>query len=261
MPMQQQDGPQQHDLRPEVAGRLVRGAGIRPGERVLDAGAGRGRISAALLAAGARVTALELDPERVAELHGAFAAEIADGRLEVIPGDLRRWHAGFRGPWRVVANPPFNLTAELLRRWLLDPEPPHELDLILQRETAQKLTGREGSHTRTSALVACAGRADVAAFLRRDATDPPSRVDMAAWRFRRHDDARSEMLVEVDALLARVFAGPHTVADALRGIASAVQLRRQAAEFGWDPQAHPRTIAPRAWPPLARLLAMCGKLR
>lgn len=256
-----QDGLQQHDLRPEVAGRLVRGAGIRADERVLDAGAGRGAITAALLDAGAKVTALEFDAERVVALHGRFAEAISAGRLEVVRADLRRFHPSFRGDWRVVANPPFNLTAEMIRRWLLDADAPVALDLVLQRETAQKLTGRDGSHTRTSALVACAGRADLAAFLRREATDPPSRVDLAAWRFRRAAESRSDDLVLVDLLLTRAFAGPHTVADALRGMATAIQLRRQGAEKGWDPQAHPRTIPPLAWVPLARLLASCGKLR
>lgn len=259
MPMSQ-DGPQQHDLQPEVAARLVRGAGIRPHERVLDAGAGRGAITAALLDAGAMVTALEFDQGRVDSLHSRFAEAISSGRLEVVRADLRRFHPSFRGDWRVVANPPFNLTAEMVHRWLVDADAPIELDLVLQRETAQKLTGRDGSHTRTSALVACAGRADVAAFLRREATTPPSRVDLAVWRFRRAHETQIEDMRLVEQLLERAFAGPHTVADALRGLATAIQLRRQGTEKGWDPQAHPRTIPPLAWVPLARLLATCGKL-
>lgn len=240
--------------------RLVRGAGIRPGERILDAGAGRGAITGALLDAGARVTAVEADRERVAVLHRDFAAAIAAGALEVVPADLRRWHPAFHGPWRVVANPPFNLTAELVGGWLLDADPPGGLDLVLQRETAEKLTGREGCHTRSSAVIRLAGIATVAAFLRRDATDPPSRVDLAAWRFRRDGAIRPDDLALVDRLLARAFAGPRTVTDALRGVATAVQLRRQGAEQGWDPQAHPRMVPAHAWLPLAKLLAMCGKI-
>lgn len=256
----QSDGPQQHDLRPDVAMRLVRGAGIRPDERILDAGAGRGAIVRHLLSAGARVVAVEADRQRVAGLHRDFAADIAAGRLEVVPADLRRWHPAFHGAWRVVANPPFNLTAELVRRWLLDPEPPTGLDLVLQRETAEKLTGRDRAHTRSSALIRLAGKADVAAFLRREATDPPSRVDMAAWRFRRDGAIAAADLELVDRLLERAFAGPRTVAEALRGVATAVQLRRQGGEQGWDPQGHPREVPPHAWLPLARLLAMCGKI-
>lgn len=256
----QQDGPQQHDLRADVAMRLVRGAGVQRDERILDAGAGQGAITRELLAAGAQVTAVEADRRRVAGLQRDFATAITAGALTVVPGDLRRWHPRFSGPWRVVANPPFNLTAELVRRWLLDPDPPGGLDLILQRETAEKLTGRERSHSRSSALIRLAGMASVAAFLRRDATEPASRVDLAAWRFRRDGAIRSADLVVVDRLLEIAFAGPRTVSEALRGVATAIQVRRQAQEQGWDPRAHPREVPPQAWLPLARLLAACGKL-
>lgn len=246
------DGPQQHDLAPAVAERFVSGARVRPGEQVLDAGAGLGAIAAALLAAGAAVTCVEADPQRLAALRARF-----QDRCAVVAGDLRRWRPRFTGPWRVVANPPFHLTAELVRGWVLGAAPPHALDLILQREAAEKLCA---PGTRSGALLACAGQATFVARLDRAATSPPSRVDLAVWRFRRDAAAAPADLAILDRLLERAFAGPRTVAEALRGVASAVQLRRQGAEHGWNPQAHPRTVPPRAWLPLARLLAMCGKV-
>src|SRR5262245_18815437 len=44
-----------------VAAELVRRAGVRPGDLVLDLGAGSGAITAPLAAAGARVLAIERD--------------------------------------------------------------------------------------------------------------------------------------------------------------------------------------------------------
>jgi 23S rRNA (adenine-N6)-dimethyltransferase len=246
------EGPQQHDLDPAVAARFVAGCRIRRGEDVLDAGAGTGAITAELLAAGARVACIERDAARVAELRRRFAE-----RASVIQADLARVDPGFAGPWRVVANPPFNLTATLVAAWILGARPPHAVDLILQRETAEKLCA---GGTRSGALLACAGAATFVARLPREATSPPSRVDLAVWRFRRDADASPARLRAVDALLARAFAGPRTVAEALRGVASAVQMRRQGAEHAWDPASHPRLVPPRAWLPLADLLAMCGKL-
>lgn len=247
------EGPQQHDLDPAIAARFVSGARVKPGERVLDAGAGHGAITAELLSVGAHVTCAEFAPDRLAGLRRRFA----DASCDIVAADLRSWSPGFVGPWRVVANPPFHLTAELVRRWVLGDRPPHALDLVLQRETAEKLSAPD---TRSGALLACAGEATFVARLPREATTPHSRVDLAVWRFRRDRDAAPRDLAAVDALLARAFAGPHTVAEALRGVASAVQLKRQGAEQGWNPQAHPREVPPRAWLPLARLLAMCGKL-
>jgi 23S rRNA (adenine-N6)-dimethyltransferase len=246
-------GPQQHDLDPVVAARFVSGTRVRAGETVLDAGAGLGAITAELVAAGCQVTAAERDPQRLAELRRRFSGM----PVTVVDADLRSWDPGFVGPWRVVANPPFQLTAGLVRLWILGDRPPHSLDLVLQRETAEKLSA---PGTRSGALLACAGQATFVARLDRAATSPPSRVDLAVWRFRRAPAADPAGLRAVDALLVRAFAGPRTVTEALRGIASAVQLRRQGAEHGWNPQGHPREVPPQAWLPLARLLAMCGKL-
>jgi SAM-dependent methyltransferase len=48
-----------------AASALVEAAGVRPGDRVLDAGAGDGNLALAAAAAGARVTAVDLSPRQV----------------------------------------------------------------------------------------------------------------------------------------------------------------------------------------------------
>jgi SAM-dependent methyltransferase len=48
-----------------AAAALVAAAGVRPGDRVLDAGAGDGNLALAAAAAGARVTAVDLSPRQV----------------------------------------------------------------------------------------------------------------------------------------------------------------------------------------------------
>lgn len=68
-------------------------AGLRPGARVLDAGCGTGADTGALLAAGARVTALDAAPAFIARL-----AERVPG-AEAVVGDLR---APPRGPWDLI---------------------------------------------------------------------------------------------------------------------------------------------------------------
>jgi SAM-dependent methyltransferase len=73
--------------RPDYAGAAVRWAlEAVPGRRVLDLGAGTGKLTAGLLATGAEVTAVESDPEMLAELRWALpdVRALADG-AESIP--------------------------------------------------------------------------------------------------------------------------------------------------------------------------------
>ncbi|MFL6074297.1 MAG: rRNA adenine N-6-methyltransferase family protein [Mycobacteriales bacterium] len=120
--------PGAHFLAGREAAELVRRAGVRPGDLVVDLGAGYGAVTAPLLVAGARVLAVERDPDRVARLRRRFAG--APG-LRVVQADLRAVQLP-RTPYRVVANVPFALVPDVCRR-LLDPQAgwPDGADLLV----------------------------------------------------------------------------------------------------------------------------------
>lgn len=254
-------GLQQHDLTAAAARAVVAATKVRRGESVVEVGPGGGALTAALLAAGAEVLAIEVDGRRVAALRERFAGEIRGGRLHLVEGDALAQRAPTTA-WRAIANPPFNRTAALLKHWLLGGgQHPYALDLVLQLETARKLCGSDGAHTRSSALLRLVGKPWVSLKLGRDQVQPPSRVDLAVWSLRAVPSCPPpDELARIDRLLDTAFAGPHTVTEALRGLATGVQLRRQATDHGWDPAAHPRTLKPSSWRHLATLLASCGRL-
>jgi 23S rRNA (adenine-N6)-dimethyltransferase len=255
----------QHDLHPPAARRLVADAGIVPGEVVLEVGAGTGNLSAELLAAGAKVHAIELDPRRAAVLRERFGEALAEGRLQLLIGDARHHLPLLPADWRVVANPPFMHTAELLRRWLVEVlpvPPPQRLDLVLQQQAARKLIGgRDKGHTRMSVLCHLGGRPRLSTSLAREDVAPPSHVPLTgfAWQ-RRRDAPEPAELARVDRLLERAFAGPKSVREALRGLATPAICKRQGEAIGWDPEGHPRHVPPLGWLELTRFLHGIGKL-
>jgi 23S rRNA (adenine-N6)-dimethyltransferase len=106
----------------------VRAAAIRPGDLVVDLGAGDGALTSALLDAGARVVAVELHPARAQLLRKRFA----DDAVTVVRADVATVRLP-RRPFRVVANPPWAF-AESVRAHLLRRAPAMvRADLVLPR--------------------------------------------------------------------------------------------------------------------------------
>lgn len=106
-------------------------ARIRPGDLVLDLGAGHGALTAPLADAGARVVAVELDRRAAAVLRDRFDG---DDRVRVVEADLLTVPLP-RRPYRVVANLPFATTAATVRRLLASPAL-RRADLVVQRGAA-----------------------------------------------------------------------------------------------------------------------------
>ena len=158
-----------HRLDDEWAARIVAAAEVRPGELVLDIGAGTGALTSHLVRAGARVVAVELHPGRAALLRQRFpdiTVVEADARSLALP----------RSTFRVVANPPYGITADLLRLLLKAGPRLAAADLVLQRAVVRKYAGQRAPRTH---------RMSAGLTLPRRAFRPPPRVDSAVLLVRR----------------------------------------------------------------------------
>ena len=118
-------------LADDIARDLVERSGVDPRHLVLDIGAGDGAITAHLVAAGARVVAFELHPERARLLRDRFAR----GQVRVVRADVRDLRLPTR-PFRVVANPPFRGVNAVLVRLTHHASRLERADLILPRAVA-----------------------------------------------------------------------------------------------------------------------------
>jgi 23S rRNA (adenine-N6)-dimethyltransferase len=166
-----------HRLCDDVAARVVAAAGIAPGDLVVDLGAGDGALTRPLLEAGARVVAVELHAGRCAALRDRFE----DERVTVVETDARRYRWPNR-PFRVVANPPYDLWAALLRSLLGRNSRLVSADLVLQRRVVRRIvsTGAASAHRRGRGYVFQRGMA-----VPRSAFRPHPRVDSAVLRILR----------------------------------------------------------------------------
>lgn len=166
-----------HELTDPWAYRLVRGAGIRPGDLVVDVGAGHGSITAHLIDVGARVIAVELHSERAGRLRRRFGSSIVV--VEADAADLRLP----RQPFKVVANPPFGITTALLRRLLGRNSRLRSADIVVPAYVAARwASGRAPEAARWTAGY----RARTAARLPSEACRPPAPMATAVLRIERH---------------------------------------------------------------------------
>ena len=154
-----------HRLDEAWAARIVSDAGVRPGDLVLDIGAGKGALTEHLVDAGARVLAIELHPGRAAYLRRRFAT--AD--VKVVEIDAATSLLLPHRPFRVIANPPYTISSALVRTLTVRDSRLIRADLVLQRAFIRK----------AAAVAPGRWRAEVGMPLPRNAFHPPSRVDSA----------------------------------------------------------------------------------
>lgn len=133
---------------PGTTAKIVRHAGVEPGDRVLEIGPGLGSLTLALLEAGAHVTALEIDGRLAARLPRTVA-ERGYERLRVIEGDALKLTADQLGeaPTKLVANLPYNVAVPAILRALEELETLTVVDVMVQKEVADRLAAEPGSRT------------------------------------------------------------------------------------------------------------------
>ena len=167
----------------EARDAIVAAGGATPGETVLEIGPGLGVLTEGLLAAGARVVAIELDDDLLPRLQEKFAKEIARGDLTLIHGDALNVELEpllpSQGVWRVVANIPYHITSPLLHRLLLLEHPAERIVLLVQREVAERVAAPVGDWSYLTAFVRSRSEASIVRLVRRESFEPVPAVDSA----------------------------------------------------------------------------------
>lgn len=175
----------QHFLTSEPAvAKMVSAAGVQPGDTVLEIGPGRGVLTAALLEAGARVVAIELDRDVIAPLTARFDTQVYDGRLTIVEADFLTLSDDqldelVGTTYKVVANIPYYVTNAMIERCMTARTQPKAVSFLIQKEVAERIVARDGKGSILSIAVQAYAQPKLVSRVSAGSFNPPPKVDSA----------------------------------------------------------------------------------
>ena len=216
-----------------ILNRIVDALDPVPGETVLEIGPGKGSLTAALLARGLKVVAIEKDRE--------LAAALARDDLEVVVGDALQldWP---RVP-KIVGNIPYYITSPLIDK-ALTPPLPERVVFLVQAEVADRLAAEPGGkiYGALSVGVQAVCRVEKLFTVAPGSFKPAPKVRSAVVRL----TPRAEPLVKQEEIRAfRTFVTAcfsqrrKQLKNAVPGLSSA-----QLEQLGIDPTLRPERLTP-----------------
>jgi 16S rRNA (adenine1518-N6/adenine1519-N6)-dimethyltransferase len=241
-------------------GQLLARIAAVPGDlhdaEVLEVGPGPGGLTRALLAAGARVTAIERDRRCIPAL-----AELADaypGQLTVIEGDALQIDAPalFDGQPHIVSNLPYNVGTALLVGWLSASWLPwwRSCTLMFQREVADRIVAAPGSdaYGRLAILSQWRSSARIAMPVHRSAFTPPPKVMSAVVHLVPQEAPEHVRLATLERLTAAAFGQRRKMLrQSLKGVSGADAAM---TALGIDPTRRAETVS------IEEFVALAGTL-
>ena len=212
--------------------------------QVLEVGPGPGGLTRALLRAGAKVTAIEMDRRCLPAL--AELAEAFPGQLTVIEGDATKEAHGIEGPFHIVANLPYNVGTALFTGWLGgEAWPPQwaSLTLMFQLEVAQRIVAEAGSdaYGRLAVLAQWQSAAKIAMKVHRSAFTPPPKVMSAIVHVTPADMPQGVSAKKLERLTEAAFGQRRKMLrQSVKGMPGALEALER---LGVDPQRRAETLS------------------
>jgi 23S rRNA (adenine-N6)-dimethyltransferase len=164
---------------------------------VYEIGPGGGIITAELARIARKVIAIEKDPDFAQALCKRF--QDIDN-VQIIHSDFLRYSVPDR-EYKIFANIPYNVTADIVRKILHVPPAPSEAYLIVQKEAAQKFSGSP-HETQFSILAKPLFDIRILRDLQRTDFEPVPAVDSVLLRIKKRETA---LVQKEDAFLYRRF--------------------------------------------------------
>ncbi len=167
----------------EALNKIIEAGELTQTDTVLEIGPGKGVLTERLLEKARRVLAIEKDDRLIPELQTKFEKEISEGRLKLIHGDILETELDTiiskETPYKLIANIPYYITGEIIRRFLETSHQPEKIVFLLQKEVVKRIVARDLKESILSLSVKVYGTPRSEGVVKKEAFSPSPKVDSA----------------------------------------------------------------------------------
>jgi len=233
----------QHFLRDEaILRRIVDASGVGPEDFVLEIGPGEGLLTRILAEKAKKVLAVEIDRHLFENLQKADLP----ANVEVRQGNALE--ISIEEPFKIVSNLPYEITTATLQKFLLSSHKPATITLLIQKEVAERIVGKNGA-SRLTLFCGYHALPKLLFTVPRGAFSPPPKVESAVI----HLEVRQNSLLDPVSeeqffrLTNAAFAEKRkTLANSLKSILG-VDVAEKLKKANLDPKSRPEEISLEQW--------------
>ncbi len=144
---------------------------------IVEIGAGKGMITQALANRFKMVQAIEIDENNINQLE---KLQKTQENIEIIHKDFLK-HFIDQEDYHIIANPPFNISRNILDHIISQKHLPMTCHLMLQKELVTKITKKDGEHNSLSAFFNTFYDCTKTSDLKREDFQPKANVSVATF--------------------------------------------------------------------------------
>lgn len=242
-----------------VLGKIIEAGQVGNEDTVVEVGPGLGILTQELARKAARVIAVELDRGLIRFLQETLAPY---SNVSIVQADILKTDPEVllqAGPYKVIANLPYNIASPVIRKFLQARLKPRLLVVMVQREVARRMVAEPGDMSPLSVGVQLYGRPRIVHQISPGSFFPPPKIHSAIVRIDVYDRPAVDV-PEVD-LFRAVHAGFGQARKKLRNsLAAGLQLSvpdtlAMLARAGVGPERRAETLSLPEWGKIALALA------
>ena len=166
----------QHFLISEkVYQQIIKAAELGKNDTVLEIGPGLGFLTTKLLEEAREVVAVEIDESLFSVLE---KLQLLYDNLQLVREDVLKFDENsLPAGYKIVANIPYHLTGQIIRKFLSSQNPPQLMVVLVQKEVAERICAAAGEHSLLSLAVQYYGQPQIIKQVKHTQFYPPPKVD------------------------------------------------------------------------------------